>query len=415
MSDDRIALGLSRRRFLVGAAATGAGAVALPGLLPRFVLAADPTSTSGHTLVFVFLRGGMDGLSALVPLGDRNYHDARPRTAIDDRQALSLDGRFGLHPALAGLKELWDDGLIAFVPAAGMQMADRSHFARQDALDRGSPDLGIGPGWMARHLASRRNLVSAVPAIDLGDPGRSLALQGSDRGVALEKVSNFGVTGFKAPDRAVEEALRALYGIKSPTAPLSKAAAVTFGAVDALAGVNDNAVPAPRTADYVGALGVRFRQVAILLRSGIGVELANIDVGRWDLHNAQGDKEGRLAMLFTELGQSLAAFAADVSGMLDRVTVVVASEFGRRVAENSSAGTDHGQGGVAMVIGRGVRKGVHGVWPGLSSNVLAGGEDVPIANDVRDILAEAVSRRLGNRDIGAVFPGLKHKPLNLFA
>ena len=153
MTDDRLARGLSRRRFLIGATAAGAGAVVLPGLLPSLAFAAEPASPTNHTLVFVFLRGGLDGLSALVPLGDRDYYDARPRTAIDSRDVLALDGRFGLHPSLGHLKQLWDDGLIAFVPAAGMPMANRSHFARQDALDRGTPDLRIGSGWMARHLA----------------------------------------------------------------------------------------------------------------------------------------------------------------------------------------------------------------------------------------------------------------------
>ena len=360
----------------------------------------------------MFLRGGLDGLSALVPLGDSHYHDARPETAIAESQTCLLDGRFGLHPSLAALQGLWADGLLAFVPAAGIPMANRSHFARQDALDRGTSDTTVLTGWMARHLQSRQIAARTVPAVNVGD-SLSLAMQGNSQGVSVDSVKAFGIKGFNASPNSIGYALGTLYNIGAPATTLERAGASTFTALKVIGAIDENAVPAPAEARYVGQVGVQFRQLAILLRSGIGVELANLDVAGWDLHNDQGDVKGRLAVLLSELGQSLAAFVADISGMLDRLTVVVASEFGRRVEENSSAGTDHGQGGVAMVIGRGVRGGVHGAWPGLAPSVLQNG-DVPVANDVRNVLAEVVHRRLGNPNIASVFPGLDYQPLGLF-
>ena len=411
MTDDRLARGISRRRFLLGAAAAGVGAMALPGAFSRLALAAD-LSTPSNALVFVFLRGGLDGLSALVPLGDSHYHDARPQTAIAESEAGPLDDLFGLHPSLAALQDLWADGLLAFVPAAGMPMANRSHFARQDALDRGTADASVGTGWMARHLQSRQIAARSVPAVDLSG-ALSPAMLGSNHGVVVNDVNAFRIKGFDASPTSIGYTLGSLYNIAAPKTTLERAGTSTFTALKVIGAIDENAVPAPAGARYVGQVGVSLRQVAVLLRSGIGVELANLDVGGWDLHNDQGDSKGRLAVLLSELGQSLAAFVADISGMLDRVTVVVASEFGRRVEENSSAGTDHGQGGVAMVIGRGVQRGVHGAWPGLDSAVLQDG-DVPVANDVRNVLAEVVHRRLGNPNIASVFPGLDYRPLGLF-
>ena len=142
-----------------------------------------------------------------------------------------------------------------------------------------------------------------------------------------------------------------------------------------------------------------------MLHAGLPVEAAVVQLTGWDTHQFAGAwNAGYLAHLLQTLGVAVGAFVADVSDMLDRVTIVVVSEFGRRVAENGSGGTDHGHGGVALVIGGGIRGGIHGVWPGLAPDALDQG-DVPSATDVRSVLATVVERRLGNPNLGAVFPG----------
>ena len=316
MSDDRIARGLSRRRFLIGAAATGAGAVALPGLLPRFVLAADPTSSTARSRWCSSSSGeAWTASRRSSPWATATTTTLGPAPRSRTRQAHPLDGRFGLHPALGGL-----EGVVGR-RADRLRSCSRNPDGRPEPLrppGRSRPrhaltSASARAGWLATWRRPREPGPRPCPPSTSDMPGRSLALHGADRAIALDRVSNFGVTGFKAPDRAIDEALRSLYGIKSPTHP----------AVEGGGGhlrrhrhprrdQRETLVARPRRPTTSAPLGLRLRQVAILLRSGVGVELANIDIGGWDLHNSQGDKDGRLAMQFTELGQSLAAFAADI-------------------------------------------------------------------------------------------------------
>lgn len=142
------------------------------------------------------------------------------------------------------------------------------------------------------------------------------------------------------------------------------------------------------------------------------MEAAVVGFGGFDTHSAQGGADGQLAVLLARLARALAAFAADLHDRLNRITVVVLSEFGRRVAENGSGGTDHGSGGVALVLGGGLQGGVHGIWPGLSDDVLDDG-DLMVATDTRSVLAEVVRGRLGNTATDRIFPGFTPVPLGL--
>ncbi len=385
--------GLSRRGFLAGTAAlVGAGGR---------VQVALGAQGGGHTVVLVELDGGLDGLSAVVPAGDRAYYDRRPRTAVPDDRVLPLDGRFGLHPALGALHALWQQGMLAVVPAVGSPGGTRSHFTEQSLLARCVP-LGSGEptGWLARHLHSRpaatlRGVaMSAAPSPMLA--GDELSLSIADLRGAAPRVAD-------GPERSkVETALRGAY---TDGSTWSSASAVGAEALRLLRDTDADSL-APRAGSYgEDVWSLHLRQVAQLLHAGIPVEAAVVRLEGWDTHFAMGAwNDGRLTTLLRSLGTALGAFAADVSDLLDRMTIVVVSEFGRRLAENASGGTDHGHGGIALVLGGGILGGVHGPWPGLADAALDQG-DVAAATDVRSVFATVVARRLGNPDLGAVFPG----------
>jgi uncharacterized protein (DUF1501 family) len=152
-------------------------------------------------------------------------------------------------------------------------------------------------------------------------------------------------------------------------------------------------------------LGAGLKQLAMLIKAEIGLEVAAIDVGGWDTHFAQGAAEGLMANLLKSLGDGLAAFHADLADRMERVILVVMTEFGRRVAENASLGTDHGHGSVMILLGGGVEGGkVYGEWPELDTGNLFGPGDLAVTTDYRDVLSEVVLKRLGNPALAEIFP-----------
>ena len=158
------------------------------------------------------------------------------------------------------------------------------------------------------------------------------------------------------------------------------------------------------------------RQIAMLMKAEVGLEVAAIDLGGWDTHFAQGGSVGLMAGLIADLGQGLAAFHADTAAQASRLTVVVISEFGRRVQENGSLGTDHGHGSAMLLLGGHVAGGrVHGRWPGLTPEALIGPGDLAVTTDYRDVLAEVVRLRLNNSALAEVFPGYTPVPVGVVA
>ena len=191
-------------------------------------------------------------------------------------------------------------------------------------------------------------------------------------------------------------------------------AEATSGALAAVPVLQQVATTQPAGADSTG-MATTFGDLARILRADVGVDVATVDIGGWDTHNAMGDPSGgRMSDLVTTLATALAGFAEDLGPAWTRTTVVAVGEFGRRVAENGSGGTDHGRGGVLLAMGGGVRGGRYGEWPGLSPDALVAG-DVPVTTDWRTVVAEVVERRLGVADVTAVFPGLDSARLGIIA
>ena len=387
---------VSRRRFIQGAAALGAATA----FAPRIALATADEPV-GDTLVLVVLRGGLDGLSALVPCGEgAAYYDARGATAVPEGATLPIDARFGLHPALAPVHELYADGLVALVPATGSPDPSRSHFDQQRMLERGVGAAGASvpsiPGWLSRHLASR-----ASRPLQATSSGARLpeVLYGAPSAVAIPSldglVRRVQGTGDLETGGAV---LRALSG----DGPLGAAASTSAATATALLSIPIATDPADAYPDDPAARSLH--DVARLLVAGVGIDAAVVDVGGWDLHAGMGDVAGGpMKERLATLAAALAAFHDETSSLVRPVTVVAVSEFGRTLVANGSGGTDHGRGGLLLALGRGIQGGVHGTWPGLSADALDGG-DLQVANDFRDPLGELVRVRLGNPDLAAVFP-----------
>jgi uncharacterized protein (DUF1501 family) len=403
----------SRRLFLRRSTLAMAGFGVAPLWLRRALYAADAPAPRKKILVAVFQRGAADGLNIVVPHGDSRYYELRPTISVPrpSRRAgpaedatIDLDGFFGLHPALAPLKPIWDSGHLAVVHAAGSPDPTRSHFDAQDFMESGTPGRKTTPdGWMNRALVPGPPPVSPVRAVSMG-PLLSRAMRGPHPALAVQNLADFQV---RNPDAA--RSFEALYTDSSDHA-LSAAARETFEAVSLLRDVEKRPYqPAPGANYPEGRFGQSLQQIAQLIKADVGLELAFADVGGWDHHvNEVGARasEGQLNGRLTEFGQSLAAFWNDLEDRRNDVALVTMSEFGRTAHENGDRGTDHGHANCMFVMGGSVRgRKVYGDWPGLGPEQLYEGRDLALTTDFRDVLGELVTRQSGNRDLRQVFPG----------
>ncbi len=358
------------------------------------------------TLVAIFLRGGADGLSLVAPVEDDAYYRARPRLGLAKKEAIPLDGFFGLNPLLSDLEPAWKEGGLAIVHGAGSEDQTRSHFEAQDLMEHGGLAAG---GWLGRYLRTRAEAASG--ALSCVAVGRLLpeSLLGAPSATVMTSLDDFSL-GATTP--GLRRELQQLYAEEDGL--LGAAARDTFASLDR--------IDAMRTQTYLPANGAEYgkndfaqglQQVARLVKAGVGLEAASLDLGGWDSHFTQ---QTLLEPLLRNLGAGLAAFRRDLGKEMDRVTVVVMTEFGRRVPENSAFGTDHGRGSVMLAMGQGMRTGrVFGPWPGLDSDKLEGPGDVPVLNNYRNVLAPILARHgCDDEALRRVFPDFALQPLGLY-
>jgi uncharacterized protein (DUF1501 family) len=395
---------LTRRGFLGGAL----GAATLPAWFPRLAFAAPGKASSQRdTLVCIFLRGGADGVNVVVPFGDRHYHDNRPTIGIPEPgagegRAIDLDGFFGFHPSLGPLKEVWDDGALAVVHAAGMPVNNHSHFDSMDWMERGTPgERRLLSGWLGRHLAAVDPAnTSPFRAIGFGDLVQA-SLRGTIPATSLASIADFHLQGFEDQVSRFQGTLAALY---SGTTFLDVQALQTFGAVDRLAAADPGQYQPQNGAEYPDTdFGNALKQIGQLIKADLGLEVACVDLGGWDMHDTESDQmPDRLA----DLGAGLHAFYADLHDRIGNLTVATMTEFGRRIEENASGGTDHGTASFMFLMGGGIQgKKVYGTWPTLAPEALADPGDLAVTTDYRTVLSEILERRLGNPQVDHVFPG----------
>ena len=411
---------MERRAFVK----SGALALVTMGLSPSFLRRTAFgmelfNAPKGKVLICLFQRGAADALNIVVPHGERAYYAMRPSIAIPQPSrsaaggAIDLDGFFGLHPALAPLKPLYDRGLLAPVHAVGSPSTTRSHFDAQDYMETGTPDVkGTTDGWLNRYLAVKGTCdecnLGKTPfrAVSL-TPQTPRILEGPSATVAMNGLDEFSVraTGSSA------ERLEALYRTGSADL-VHGTGAEMFDAVKMLRAANPQKYLPQNNAEYPRSqFGTRLLQIAQLIKANVGLEIAFADVGGWDTHVNQGSSTGQLAQRLDDFSRSIAALVTDLGDKMDDVVILTMSEFGRMAKENGNRGTDHGHAGALFVIGGHVKGGkVHGKWPGLEQEQLYEGRDLALTTDFRSVFAEVVQDHLGARALDRIFPGFAASP-----
>ncbi|WP_414663906.1 DUF1501 domain-containing protein [Horticoccus sp. 23ND18S-11] len=365
-----------------------------------------------RTLIVVFLRGAADGLALVPPLEDEHYHRARPRLGIAKRDAVRLDDRFGLHPKLQPLERAWREGELAIVHACGIEDDTRSHFEAQDLMEHGGVVAG---GWLGRYLRTRP--AAASGALTCVAVGKALpeCLLGAPAVTVMQNFDDF-VIGGRTP--AFQTQLERLYAMQR--GQLGEAARDTFDALVRIEAMRTTVYQPEHGAAYGrDEFSTGLSQLARLIKAGVGLEAASIDLPGWDSHFAQ---QGQVETLAARLATGLEAFRRDLGARMTTTTVVVMTEFGRTVEENSAFGTDHGRGSAMFVLGGGVQGGrIHGAWRGLSPDVLErrgvleGYGDLPVLNNYRNVLAPILTRQGTTAEgLRTVFPGYSLEPFSLY-
>lgn len=403
---------ITRRVFVKNGALALVGTSIIPAFLTRAVCAAETAGAAGKRLVVLFQRGAADGLNIVVPHGEPSYYSMRPSIAIPRpktgaESAIDLDGFFGLHPSMTAFKPLWDSGRLAIVHAAGSPDNTRSHFDAQDYMESGTPGVkSTEDGWLNRALTGVQEPASSpFRAVAMGGAvPRTLA--GAAPAVAMGNIREFAVGGRGPAGQAASSSFEAMYE-HSVDAVLHGTGNETFEAVKMLKAADPEKYTPAAGANYPrGRFGDSLRQVAQLMKSNLGVEVAFADIGGWDHHVNEGSVQGQIANLTREFSQSIASFWTDLGDLAGETVIVTMSEFGRTARENGNRGTDHGHANVMFVLGGPVKGGkVYGRWPGLQTEHLYEGRDLAVTTDFRQVLSEAVSRHLGNKDVARVFPG----------
>jgi uncharacterized protein (DUF1501 family) len=327
----------------------------------------------GGRFVFVLLRGGFDGLAAVVPYGDPDYRRLRGPLAFNETDVIALDDTFGLAPGLGPLREFWDQGELAVVHAVAIPYRTRSHFDGQAILETGlDRPIGASDGWLNRLLQVMSGERSGI-AIAAGLP-RSLS--------GPFEVQTWSPTTLGAVDDGYLDRLARLYRSDRVLQGRFEAALQQEGVVgeEPMAGGN-----ARRT-----GITPLLQASARILRQEDGPNIAAIEFSGWDTHANQGLAGGALDRLLSQLADGLVAFRADMGTAWTTTTVVVMTEFGRTARPNGTRGTDHGTAGAAFVIGpRVARSMVLSDWPGLADRALFEGRDLMPTLDTRAILKAA--------------------------
>ena len=412
--------GVSRRRVLqglVGAGALGVAHATFGGVFRQAVFGAE---TDNNVVVVLSLRGGVDGMSVVVPYGDPAYLGLRGSIAVPEGSLLQKDTLFGLHPDLAPLEQQWIDGRMAAVHATGLRVPNRSHFSAMEEVEDADPGSDIRRGWINRAIGLDTDAFPAE-AVQFGTSIVPTALTGPAPVIAAQSMKELVLAGANPQwDDATWQGRRRT---QLETIWSHAGGALGVSARDALSTVDELAPYARATyTPHNGAvyptdwrardLADALANTAQLIRANVGTEIVAIDYGSWDMHTGIGNLQwGDMQSMLKGFASALAAFLKDVSDLGNRVTVVTISEFGRRAQVNGGGGLDHGWGNMMLLFGGGVKKGYYGSWPTLAADKLVDG-DLKVTTDYRNVLGEVVEKRL-NRAPTSVFPNLSYSPRDI--
>lgn len=405
---------LDRRAFLK----SGAIALLTVGAGPTFLeRAARADGRRPKVLVTIFQRGAMDGLAAVPPLTDPRLVKLRPRLHLEvgstsigrtrDR-VIDLGNGYGLHPAFGDLLPLFEKGNLGIVHGVGSPSATRSHFDAQDYMETGTPGRkGTPDGWLNRVAGRLGHDTTPFRAVSLTS-ALPRSLYGDESALAVTDLRTFDVKlpGNGNAAEAAGQGFEALYEQASQDL-LRDTGTETFEAVAALKALDLARYRPSRGTNYPSSpLGRALMQIAFLVKSDVGLQVAFAESGGWDTHVQQGSDRGSFAARATDLSQSIAAFWHDLGTYKDEVTIMTMTEFGRTVAENGTRGTDHGHGSCLFLLGADVHGGrVHGDVPELIPENLFEGRDLPVGIDFRAVFQEVATKHFQLDPSTPLFPG----------
>lgn len=448
---------MKRRDFLRGccAAAVGAGIVPMTGFFNPLAFGAS-RGPGNDVLVYLFLRGGIDGLHLVVP------YTGPERTAYDTRRGgLNIDpdilrrlgnSPWALHPRAGGeagypidgpaqwLLRLWNEGDLAIIQGAGMPLPhlSRSHFDAQAWMDLGTPgDKTTPDGWLTRYLQQATGLPPAQLSRAFGFAStQPLSLMRADDAFTVNRAQDFRVDGFPwnwhEPNNGyVDGAHHRLVPLwDSGAGDLEQAGRLAAEALKEMREFDFGNYQPSGGAEYPDStFGAQLSNLAQLIKEDTGLAVATLDYGGWDTHEGQGRPNPAnptgyefFGNLLEGLARGLDAFHTDLSSapqgnLMERVSIVMLSEFGRNIEANVSGGTDHGYGNVVLALGGAVNGGsFYGQFPGLDKGSDFEGQDLEVTTDYRRVLAEALVKRMAfpQQQLGKVFPEFDYEPLGLF-
>lgn len=390
----------NRRQFLSRTLKTSS-LVALHAIVPQFVARTAEAAALGQDKILVVLEltGGNDGLNTVVPYADDLYHKARPTLRQTEKVIVRLDDHLGLHPGLRGLQPMWDQGELAVVQGVGYPNPQRSHFEAMDIWHSADPQRALKSGWLGRATAEIDNGSGGVPILHLGTSSLPLALAGASGGgaVTVNQASPFRLElsqGTAAQHEARRELLEELARAPGEEAETDLVSFVqrrqvqTLTAVEQLRELLEGPDAVPRQGSR---LSQRLQLIAGLIAKGFGTRIFYVSLEGFDTHASQGPAHDAL---LADLSNSVSTFFQTLkgSGHDRRVRLMTFSEFGRRVKENGSHGTDHGAGSCLFVAGPSVKGGVVGPHPSLAD--LDDG-DLKFHTDFRSVYATLLDDWLG--------------------
>jgi uncharacterized protein (DUF1501 family) len=397
---------ISRRIFIRNGVATITASLAAPSFLSDIALA---QGIPGRRLVVIYLGGGNDALNTLVPYRDAAYYSRRPSIAIPAGQVLQVGSDaagqpLGLHPRLGGLLNAYNEGRLALVQRTGYSNSSRSHFEATDIYGTANPQATTGSGWLGRYLDTLPRPLDALAAWNTtGETPRAL-LSGQS---GVPAIPNAGTYTYASPNRgdvALQERAAAQTMANNPAAGrphLAYLNGASRGAIETLDRVALATSYTPSVVYPNNGFAQSLRTVAGAIVRGIGSRVYWVQTGGYDTHAGQGaNGGGDYANLMGTLGDGVWAFYSDIrnQGLAGDTAIIVFSEFGRRISENGSGGTDHGAAGVMMVLGGSVRGGLYGTAAQLSpgSPTLENNSgDVRYETDFRSVYARLLDQWFG--------------------
>lgn len=397
-------------------------------LLSKLAFATPPVieDVSNHTLICVFLRGGADTLNMWVPYADDQYYKVRPSLAIKAPGtggdcAIKLNDRYALHPALQPLEAAFKEGRLGAVQSVGLDNDTGSHFECQDQMEHGDSAGGLaaGGGWLGRFQRLRaREKQSPLSTVAIGTTLPE-SLRGAPTASVMEHLSDIAIKAPSGDPDAVVSALNKLYS--SDVTLLGERGRETINLFKRVSALHDKTDDPENGAVYPKeAFGQGLREISRLIKARLGLEVACIDLPNWDTHFFQGNSTGQQAERIKTLAEGLAALETDLKAHRSRYTIMVTTEFGRRVYENASLGTDHGRGFAFMALGDKVKGGqVLGSWPIRTSDDVNVNTPGPgglfLETDFRHVFAEVLRGSVGMSDDIAtkLFPGFESLKVGL--